>query len=45
MDPPPTRFLAGADVIALAERKIAELQADIAPLRNLTTSLSYDNAP
>ena len=45
MDPPPTRFLAGADVIGLAERKIAELQADIEPLRNLTTSLSYDNAP
>ena len=31
--------------IGLAERKIAELQADIEPLRNLTTSLSYDNAP
>jgi hypothetical protein len=45
MDPPPTRFLAGADVIGLAERKIAELQADIEPLRDLTTSLSYDNAP
>ena len=45
MDPPPTRFLAGADVIGLAERKIAELQADIEPLRHLTTSLSYDDAP
>ena len=42
MDPPPTRFLAGADVIGLAERKIAELQADIEPLRDLTTSLSYE---
>jgi NAD(P)-dependent dehydrogenase (short-subunit alcohol dehydrogenase family) len=44
MDPPPTRFLTGADVIGLAERKIAELQADIEPLRHLTTSLSYDDA-
>lgn len=27
--PPPRRFIAGADVVALAERKIAELRADI----------------
>lgn len=40
--PPPRRFIAGADVIALAERKIAELQRDIESHRALSTSLTFD---
>jgi NAD(P)-dependent dehydrogenase (short-subunit alcohol dehydrogenase family) len=40
-DPPPRRFIAGADVIALAERKIAELQEQIASHRELSTSLTF----
>ena len=43
--PPPTRFIAGADVIALAERKIAELQAEVDSHRALSTSLIYDDLP
>jgi NAD(P)-dependent dehydrogenase (short-subunit alcohol dehydrogenase family) len=42
-DPPPRRFLAGADVIALAERKIAELRADIDAHRSLSESLTFDD--
>ena len=41
-DPPPRRFIAGADVIALAERKIDELQAEIASHRDLSTSMTFD---
>jgi NAD(P)-dependent dehydrogenase (short-subunit alcohol dehydrogenase family) len=41
-DPPPIRFLAGADVIDLAERKIAELRAQIESHRSLSTSLDID---
>ena len=41
-DPPPRRFIAGADVIALAERKIDELQAEIASHRELSTSMTFD---
>ena len=40
--PPPRRFLAGADVIALAERKIADLQAQIESHRALSESLTFD---
>jgi len=40
--PPPRRFLAGADAIATAEQKIADLQADIASNRALSTSLAFD---
>jgi NAD(P)-dependent dehydrogenase (short-subunit alcohol dehydrogenase family) len=42
--PPPRRFLAGADVIALAERKIADLQAQIESHRALSESLTFDAA-
>ncbi len=42
-DPPPRRFIAGADVIALAERKIGELQDQIASHRELSTSLTVSN--
>jgi NAD(P)-dependent dehydrogenase (short-subunit alcohol dehydrogenase family) len=40
--PPPRRFLAGADAIGTAEKKIAELQADIASNRQLSASLAFD---
>ena len=40
--PPPRRFLAGADVIALAERKIADLKAQIESHRALSESLTFD---
>ena len=41
-EPPPRRFLAGADAIATAEQKIADLQADIESNRQLSTSLAID---
>jgi NAD(P)-dependent dehydrogenase (short-subunit alcohol dehydrogenase family) len=41
-DPPPRRFLAGADTIALAQRKIDELQEQIESHRELSTSLTFD---
>jgi NAD(P)-dependent dehydrogenase (short-subunit alcohol dehydrogenase family) len=42
-DPPPRRFIAGADVITLAERKIAELQEQIESHRELSTSLTFSD--
>jgi hypothetical protein len=41
-DQPPRRFIAGADVIALAQRKIDELREQIESHRELSTSLSFD---
>lgn len=41
-EPPPRRFLAGADAISTAEQKIADLQADIESNRELSMSLAYD---
>src|SRR4051795_11145148 len=41
-DPPPRRFIAGADAIAGAEQKIAELKAQIEANRDLSTSLAFD---
>jgi hypothetical protein len=38
-DPPPRRFIAGADAIGLAERKIAELQEQIDAYPDLSISL------
>jgi NAD(P)-dependent dehydrogenase (short-subunit alcohol dehydrogenase family) len=40
--PPPRRFIAGADAIALAEQRVAELQADIESHRALSISLAFD---
>jgi NAD(P)-dependent dehydrogenase (short-subunit alcohol dehydrogenase family) len=40
--PPPRRFLAGADAIATAEQKIADLRADIESNRELSSSLAFD---
>ncbi len=39
-EPPPRRFIAGADAIATAEQKVADLQAQIDALRDLSTSLA-----
>ncbi len=41
--PPPRRFIAGADVIALAERKIDELRLQIDEHRSLSTALDVDD--
>ena len=38
----PRRFIAGADGIATAEQKIADLKAQIDANRNLSTSLAFD---
>lgn len=40
---PPRRFIAGADAIAMAEQKVAELQQQINAYRDLSTSLAYEN--
>jgi NAD(P)-dependent dehydrogenase (short-subunit alcohol dehydrogenase family) len=42
--PPPRRFIAGADAIAVAEQKIADLQTDIETYRDLSSSLAFDDA-
>jgi NAD(P)-dependent dehydrogenase (short-subunit alcohol dehydrogenase family) len=44
-EPPPRRFLAGADAIATAQQKIADLQADIDSNRQLSTSLAFNALP
>jgi len=41
-EPPPRRFIAGADAIATAEQKVAELQAQIEAYRELSTSLDFE---
>src|SRR6266568_9304762 len=41
-EPPPRRFIAGADAIGTAEQKIADLKAQIAANRDLSTSLAFD---
>jgi NAD(P)-dependent dehydrogenase (short-subunit alcohol dehydrogenase family) len=41
-EPPPRRFIAGADAIATAEQKIADLKKQIETNRNLSTSLAFD---
>src|SRR2546422_3120825 len=41
-DPPPHRFIAGADAIALAEQKVDELKKQIDAYRDLSTSLALD---
>ncbi len=39
--PPPQRFIAGGDAIATAEKKIADLKAQIDANRDLSTSLDF----
>jgi NAD(P)-dependent dehydrogenase (short-subunit alcohol dehydrogenase family) len=41
-NPPPRRFIAGADAIAGAEEKVADLKAQIEANRDLSTSLAFD---
>jgi len=41
-EPPPRRFIAGADAIATAEQKVADLKAQIEAYRELSTSLALD---
>jgi hypothetical protein len=41
-EPPPRRFIAGADAIGTAEQKVGDLQADINFDRALSTSLAFD---
>ena len=41
-EPPPRRFIAGADAIAGAEQKVADLKAQIDANRELSTSLAFD---
>lgn len=42
-EPPPRRFLAGADAISTVEQKIADLQADIESHRQLSNSLAIES--
>jgi NAD(P)-dependent dehydrogenase (short-subunit alcohol dehydrogenase family) len=42
-EPPPRRFLAGADAITTAQQKIADLQADIESNRQLSSSLAFES--
>jgi NAD(P)-dependent dehydrogenase (short-subunit alcohol dehydrogenase family) len=41
-EPPPRRFIAGADAIATAEQKVADLKAQIDAERDLSTALALD---
>src|SRR5213594_3937339 len=41
-EPPPRRFIAGADAIGTAEQKVADLKAQIDAERDLSTSLAFD---
>ena len=40
--PPPRRFIAGADAISIAEQKVADLQAQVKAYRGLSMSLGYE---
>ena len=42
--PPPRRFIAGADAIAQAEQKVAQFQEDIDAHRDLSISLAHEDA-
>jgi NAD(P)-dependent dehydrogenase (short-subunit alcohol dehydrogenase family) len=42
-DQPPLRFMAGADVLASVEEKVAELTKQAEAYRELSTSLDYDD--
>ncbi len=42
-EPPPRRFIAGADAIATAEQRVADLTAQINANRDLSTSLDFDS--
>jgi hypothetical protein len=40
-EPPPRRFIAGADAVATAEQRVADLTAQIDANRDLSTSLDF----
>jgi NAD(P)-dependent dehydrogenase (short-subunit alcohol dehydrogenase family) len=40
--PPPRRFVAGADAVGLVEKKAAELQAQAGAYRDLSTAMGHD---
>jgi len=42
-EPPPRRFIAGADAIATAEQKVTELKAQIEAFRGLSTALAFES--
>jgi NAD(P)-dependent dehydrogenase (short-subunit alcohol dehydrogenase family) len=42
--PPPRRFIAGADAIAQAEQQVAQFQEEIDAFRDLSSSLALDEA-
>ena len=44
-NPPPRRFIAGADAIATAEQVVADLTAQIDANRELSMSLAFDGEP
>jgi NAD(P)-dependent dehydrogenase (short-subunit alcohol dehydrogenase family) len=44
-EPPPRRFIAGADAIATAEQVVADLKAQIDANRDLSTSLALEEEP
>ena len=44
-EPPPRRFIAGADAIATAEQVVADLTAQIEANRDLSVSLAFDEEP
>ena len=41
--PPPRRFIAGADAVATAEQRVADLKTQIDAERELSTSLDFDD--
>jgi hypothetical protein len=41
-EPPPRRFIGGADAIATTEQKLADLKSPIDANRDLSTSLAFD---
>jgi hypothetical protein len=41
-EPPPRRFIAGADAIAQAEQQVAHFQEEIDTYRELSSSLAFD---
>jgi NAD(P)-dependent dehydrogenase (short-subunit alcohol dehydrogenase family) len=45
MEPPPLRFIAGADGLAAAQEKLAERRQQIDALPDLSRSLAHDDAP
>src|SRR5258705_10160311 len=44
-EPPPRRFIAGADAIAIAGQKVVDLKAQIDANPNISPSLDFDRAP